>query len=285
MKLGINTFIYELGKVSILESVKKISSLGFKYVDFVPFGSLHPDNITRKLTNDLTNMMKDIGLHSSQMLLLNTRNLTTSDPSERKSILDYLKRISDFQLLIGGKQVLICWGQGIIPANMLWEQAWVNSVYLIREFAEWAHTQKLLISLELDPGVYFLNNNLHKMLKIIEDIDMPNVFSNIDVSHLNITRESPNRLEKLRNKIIHIHISDCNGLDHTNSILGTGTTDIASYINKLSELRVEDVAMKYGEQAVAAIELGDPGINVDDPDRWVKDSIKYLSRYLPSLNM
>jgi len=114
---------------------------------------------------------------------------------------------------------------------------------------------------------------------------MPNVFSNIDVSHLNITRESPNKLEKLRNKIIHIHISDCDGLDHTNSILGTGTTDIASYMNKLSELRVEDVAMKYGEQAVAAIELGDPGITVDDPDRWVKDSIKYLSRNLPSLNM
>ena len=123
------------------------------------------------------------------------------------------------------------------------------------------------------------------MLKIIEDIDMPNVFSNIDVSHLNITRESPNKLEKLQNKIIHVHISDCDGLNHTNSILGTGTTDIASYINKLSELRVEDVAMKYGEQAVAAIELGDPGINVDDPDRWVKDSIKYLSRNLPSLTM
>jgi hypothetical protein len=35
--------------------------------------------------------------------------------------------------------------------------------------------------------------------------------------------------------------------------------------------------MTYGEEDVAAIELGDSDINVDDPDRWVRESISYLA--------
>ena len=283
MKLGINTFIYELGNVSIQDSLKKIFSMGFKYVDLVPFGSLHPENITKKSAQWVSKLFEDLGLKSSQMLLLDTKNLTTSSRRERIKIMDYFKKISEFQLRVGGKQLLVCWGQGIIQSNMLWEQAWLNSVYTIKEFAEWALPYKLLISLELDPGVYFLNNNLYRMVKMLEDIEMPNVFANIDVSHLNLTRETPNKLEKLRGKIIHVHVSDCDGLNHTNSILGTGNTDIALYLDKLNGLGVEDTASKFGEEAVAAIELGDPCIVVDDPDRWVEDSLAYLLRLVPAL--
>jgi sugar phosphate isomerase/epimerase len=95
----------------------------------------------------------------------------------------------------------------------------------------------------------------------------------------------PKTLEKLLNKIIHIHISDCDGLNHTNSILGTGTTDIVSYINKLSELHVDETAMLYGEEAVASIELGDPDIKVEDPNKWVEESIEYLAQTVPFLKM
>ena len=123
------------------------------------------------------------------------------------------------------------------------------------------------------------------MTKIIEDINMPNIFSNIDISHLNITRELPNKLDKLINRIIHVHISDCDGLHHTNSIIGTGTTDIASYINKLIELDIDEAANRYAETAVAAIELGDPDVVVDDPNRWVIESVNYLTRTVPFLKM
>jgi sugar phosphate isomerase/epimerase len=285
MKLGINTFIYEIGNISILDSLKKAAALGFKYVDFVPFGSLHPKNFTKTLKNNLKNIINDLGIHSSQMLLLDTQNLTTSSQSERAKLLDYLKKVSDLQLHIGGKQVLICWGQGIIPAKMNYEQAWINSISLIQDYSEWAQKQKILISLELDPGVYFLNNNLYKMTKMIEDINMPNIFANIDISHLNITRELPNKLDKLINKIIHVHISDCDGLHHTNSIIGTGTTDVASYLSKLTELNIDEAANKYGETAVAAIELGDPDIIVDNPNRWVQESISFLTKNVPFLEM
>jgi len=121
------------------------------------------------------------------------------------------------------------------------------------------------------------------LAQVIEDVGMPNVFPNVDIGHLCITREAPHRLDKLRDRILHVHLSETDTYEHTNSILGSGKADFRAYIDKVLELGIEENCARYGEPCVAGIEMGEPGGYVDDADRWVRESLDYLARTLPEL--
>ena len=163
------------------------------------------------------------------------------------------------------------------------ERSWTLMVDALREYADWCLSRKILVDLELDPHVYFIVNNTVKMAKAIEDVGMPNVFPNVDIGHLTITRESPACLEKLRSRILHVHLSETDTFAHTNSILGTGKADFRAYVDKVKELGIEENCRTFDEPCVAGIEMGEPGGHVDDPERWVKESLEYLARVLPEV--
>jgi sugar phosphate isomerase/epimerase len=283
MRLAINTFVYEVGKVCIKTALTSAKKFGFEFVDLAAYHSGDPMLISKAESKDLIRMFKDFGFKSSQLLLVNTQNLASSDASLKKKTIDHMKKYADFQLELGGKQVLVCWGCGIYEDTMIKEQAWINSVNTIREYAEWCLDKGILIDLELDPHVYFVVNNLEKMAKMIEDVEMPNVFANIDIGHLCITKEPPKTIEKVKSRVLHVHLSETDTFEHTNSIIGTGKVDFKSYIDKLLELGIEGNCKKYNEVVVAGIEMGEPGGEVDDPDRWVRESLSYIKRVLPEL--
>ncbi len=285
MHLAINTFVYEVGKVPIETALTSAKKFGFEFVDLVAYQSGDPTLMSKMESKDLVKMFKDLGFKSSQLLLVNTQNIASSDTSLRKKTVDYMKRCTDFQLELGGKQVLVCWGCGIYEDKMIKEQAWINSVNTIREYAKWCLDKGILIDLELDPHVYFVVNSLEKMAKMIEDVEMPNVFPNIDIGHLCITREPPKFMEKVKSRILHVHLSETDTFEHTNSIIGTGKVDFKSYLDKLFELGIEENCKKYNEVAVAGIEMGEPGGEVDEPARWVQESLFYIKRVLLQLTL
>jgi len=155
---------------------------------------------------------------------------------------------------------------------------------MIREFSEWALDKNIIVELEMDPHVYFIINNMDKMAKILEDINMPNVFPNIDIGHLCITREAPVVLQKFKNRILHVHISETNSFEHTNNIIGQGKADYKSYITEILELGIEETCKQYDENAIAGIEMGEQG-KVDDPERWIRESLDYLKETLPEVTL
>ena len=152
-------------------------------------------------------------------------------------------------------------------------------------FAEWCLDKNLLVGFELDPHVYFIVNSTWKLAKVVADLGLPNVYPNIDVGHLVITREDPGSLDKLKDRLLHVHLSETESFAHTNSILGTGAVDFKSYVDKLLELGIEENCKKYGEPCVAGIEMGSEasGGFVEDPDRWVRESLDYLAKIMPYL--
>jgi sugar phosphate isomerase/epimerase len=141
------------------------------------------------------------------------------------------------------------------------------------------------VGFELDPHVYFIVNNTYRLAKAVEDLGLPNVYPNVDVGHLVITREGPESLEKLKNRLLHVHLSETESFAHTNSILGTGAVDFKVYVDKLLELGIEENCQKMGEPCVAGIEMGSEasGGFVEDPDSWVEQSLGYLQKILPEL--
>lgn len=287
MRLAINILVYyTVGDFDIGKALKSVKNFGAEFVDVAAYNILDPMQVDRNQLKQSMKMFKDSGLKCSQLLLTNTQHLASQDPSLRKRTLEYMKRCADVQLELGGKQVLICQGGGVYEHNTSKEIAWINSRDLINEYAAWCLDKGILISLEMDPHVYFLINNLEKMTKMIEDVEMSNLFANMDIGHLFLTREEPGRMEKLASKILHVHLSETDTFEHTNSILGTGKVNFRPYIDKLYELGIEANCERHNEVAIAAIEIGKPEDDYGDlPEERVRQSLEYIRNILPEISL
>lgn len=285
MKLALNTLVYEVGNRGPEESLRSAVKFGFKYIEYAGIRKGNPATMTKEQRKEAVRIVKDNGLVSSQMLMVATKDTAHPDRKRRDAVFEYMKQCAEYQLELGGRQLLVCWGGGLYELGVTPEQSWQYMLDNVGRFAEWCLDKDLLVGFELDPHVYFIVNNTYKLAKVVEDLGLPNVYPNVDVGHLVITREEPETLEKLKSRLLHVHLSETESFAHTNSILGTGAVDFKAYVDKLLELGIEENCKRFGEPCVAGIEMGSEasGGFVEDPDRWVKESLEYLGRVLPYL--
>jgi sugar phosphate isomerase/epimerase len=285
MKLALNTLVYEVGNRGPEESLRSAAKFGFKYIEYAGIRKGNPATMSKEQRKEAVRIVKDNGLVSSQMLMVATKDTAHPDPKKRDAVFEYMKQCADFQMELGGRQLLVCWGGGLYELGTTPEQSWLYMLENVGRFAKWCLDKDLLVGFELDPHVYFIVNSTYKLAKVVEDLALPNVYPNVDVGHLVITREEPESLEKLKNKLLHVHLSETESFAHTNSILGTGAVDFKAYVDKLLELGIEENCKKYGEPCVAGIEMGSEasGGFVEDPDRWVKESLDYLAKIMPDI--
>lgn len=283
MKLALNTFVYEVAGWPTEKALASAHRFDFRYIEYAAYHDGDPTLMSAEKRRRVVQLFKDYGLECSQLLLANTEALASPDVALRQRTLDYMKVCGEFQRELGGRQVLVCWGCGVHQADMLPEQAWLNTVNSLRAYADWAQPSGLLVDLEMDPHVYFVVNSMARMSQMLEDVGRPNVYPNVDIGHMCITREGPERLPKLRDRIIHLHLSETDTYAHTNSILGTGKANFRAYVDAALALGIEENCARLGEPCVAGIEMGEPGGEVDDPDRWVSESLDYLARVLPEV--
>lgn len=285
MKLALNTLVYEVGNKGPEESLKSAVDLGFRYIEYAGIRKGNPATMSKESRREVIRIVKDNDLFVSQMLLVATKDTAHPDIKKRDAVFDYMKTCADFQMELGGRQLLVCWGGGLYELGVTPEQSWLYMLENVGRFASWCLDKNLLVGIELDPHVYFICNNTYKLAKAVEDIGFPNVYPNVDVGHLVITREGPEQLEKLKNRLLHVHLSETESFAHTNSILGTGVVDFKAYVDKLIDLGIEENCKKYGEPCVAGIEMGSEasGGFVEDPDMWVRQSLAYLGKIMPEL--
>jgi sugar phosphate isomerase/epimerase len=283
MKLAFNTYVYEVAKWPIEKTLQSAHRMGFKHTEYAACDSGDPTLMSADKRRDIIKLNSDLGLHSSQMLLAEVEHMACPDTKIREKTLDYMKRVSEFQLEMGGRQVLVCWGCGVHRADMLQEEAWLNTIQSIRALAQWGEKAGLLVDLEVEPHVYFILNSTSKAAMLMEDIGMPNVFTNLDIGHFTINREGPQRIEKIKDRIIHVHLSETEGYEHTNSILGQGCVDFRSYVMQAIEMGIEQNCARLKEPCIAGIEMGEKSRPVDNPDRWMQESLDFLAKHLPEV--
>jgi sugar phosphate isomerase/epimerase len=283
MHLGFNTYVYEVAGWPIERTLKSGAALGFRYTEYAACGAGDPTHMSAAQRNEVIKLNDDLGLMSSQMLLAEVEHMAHPDAEVRAQVLDYMKRVSEFQLEMGGRQVIVCWGCGIHRLDMAPELAWLNSVDAIRRLAEWGQAAGLIVDLEVEPHTYFIVNSSDKAARMIEDVGVDNVYVNLDVGHFTINREPPDRIRKICTRIDHVHLSETQGYDHSNSIIGTGTVEFEPYVRKAIELGIEATCAGIGVPCVAGLEMGDPRYPVDDPERWMREALDYVRGILPEL--
>lgn len=285
MKLSLNTYLYECARVPIHQALPSVKKFGFSLVDFAGINSGDPTLMNAEQRIEIVSLMNDLGLKVSQFQLANTQQLASSDASLRTKGMDYMKRCADFVKELGGKQMLVWWGCGVLEFAIPREQSWMHAVNSMKEFCSWCEPEGLIVELELEPHNFAFLNSTATMVKMVEDVNTSNIYSNVDIGHMSINREGPIAIEKFGRRILHAHISETDSFDHTNSIIGTGNVDYPAYIKKLFEVGIEENCKKLGVPCAAGIEMGEKVGGVDDPERWIKLSLEYINKTLPELEL
>ena len=110
------------------------------------------------------------------------------------------------------------WQREVIPPAAQWQ--W--GVEACRQLGDYGDRKGIDIALELEPFRLSLLNNVASMVRFIDECAHSRVRANIDVSHLCLSDTSPAEIARLKDRAIHVHISDCDGKVHGDLPPGRG---------------------------------------------------------------
>ncbi|HEV3168308.1 MAG TPA: sugar phosphate isomerase/epimerase, partial [Isosphaeraceae bacterium] len=139
-------------------------------------------------------------------------------------------------LLVLGEYI---WQREVIPPA----EQWATGVANVRALGQYAAELGLEIALELEPFALSLLNDVESMVRFLDEVDLAAVKANIDISHLVLARQSPETLERLRGKVAHVHISDCDGKVHGDLPPGRGVVNFPPYLQAIKSLGIDDATI------------------------------------------
>jgi sugar phosphate isomerase/epimerase len=166
-------------------------------------------------------------------------------------------------LLVLGEYI---WERQVIPPAKQWRTG-VNNM---RELGKYAAELGLEIAVELEPFKLSLVNNVDSMLRFLDDVGLPAVKANIDVSHLQLSGTKPEELRRLKGKAAHVHLSDCDGKVHGDLPPGRGVVNFGPYLREIKDLGIDgavSIELEYSPEPAKIVE-------------WVREAYEATDRLM-----
>jgi sugar phosphate isomerase/epimerase len=171
-------------------------------------------------------------------------------------------------LLVIGEYI---WNREVIPPAEQWR--W--GVEAVRELGERAGELGVEIMLELEPFPLSLVNSVETMVRFLDDVAMPTVKANIDVSHLVLSHVAPEELRRLRGRAGHVHLSDCDGKVHGDLPPGRGVVPFEPYLREIKALGIDgavSIELEYSPQPERIVE-------------WVEEAYRETDRLMQACEL
>lgn len=128
----------------------------------------------------------------------------------------------------------------IVLGEYIWEQQvirpedqWKWAVEGLQTLGEHADSLGLEIAVEIEPFRLSMINNIDKMSRFLSDVGSKAVGANIDISHLVLAHDGPECIAGLAGRIVHVHLSDCDGQVHGDLPPGRGCVPFEPYLRAL----------------------------------------------------
>ncbi|QDT91945.1 sugar phosphate isomerase/epimerase family protein [Gimesia algae] len=234
MKLGmINSAWAQAGRDTAW-GLQKTKEIGFDCVDIF-IDPLEADIRERRLVKDTCDRL-ELPIISVCCVAV---GLIDFNPSVRRFHFQRVKSYLDLCYEYEAKNLLLVlgeyiWNREVIPPA----EQWQLGIDQCRELAGYAESLGLQIALELEPFPLSLLNSVETMVRFVNEVDHPALKANIDISHLLLADVAPQELRKLRDKAIHVHISDCDGKVHGDLPPGRGVVPFEPYLNEIRDLHL-----------------------------------------------
>lgn len=165
------------------------------------------------------------------------------------------------------------------------ESIWKEAVQNIKEVAQYARSKGITVAVEPEPPVVLPAGRLGRIYprivstladaqRILADVPNENFGILLDVGHMYVVGENViHVIERLGNKIVHVHIEDIVDRLHCHFIPGRGMVDF------------EGVLLALGKIGYSGFVSVDIESYVNDPDGAALESIEYLDSLQYSLGL
>lgn len=236
MKLGLINSAWAQSGQDTKFGIQKTKEIGFDSIDIFadPYDTVEID---RRIIKDECDRL-GLPIVSVACVAL---GLVDFNPSVRRFHFDRVWAYLDMASQFGARNVLLVlgeyvWQKEVIPPAEQWSVA----ATCVKALGEHARRLDLEIALELEPFPMSLLNTADSMVRFLDDVNHPAVKANIDISHLVLAHQPADLIEKLRGRVAHVHISDCNGQVHGDLPPGRGVVDFAPYLEAIKRLDLDE---------------------------------------------
>jgi D-psicose/D-tagatose/L-ribulose 3-epimerase len=271
MKLGLINSAWLGSPVGVAEGIRRTREIGFDTIDIFA-DPLEIDAKERRLIKDAC---REAGLPVISVACV-ALGLIDFNAPVRRFHADRCRRYLDFARELEARNLLLVlgeyvWQQEVIAPADQWRWGAEN----VRALGEYAAGLGLEIALELEPFTQSLINDVDKMVRFLDDAGHPAVGANLDISHLALSRTPPQDIQKLKGRIAHVHLSDCDGTKHGDLPPGRGVVEFVPYLAQLKST---------GFNGAVSIELE----YSPEPSRigeWVSEAYRETDKLMRSLGI
>lgn len=272
MRLGIINSAFQQVGVDTATGLKHIARIGFDCVDVFT----EAVGISKKEVALVARTTEKLGLPIVSLPVVSVGLIDFNEPV-REFHLERTKKYIDLAREWGAQNILLVlgeyiWQREVIPAEAQWQ--W--GLETCRRLGDYAAKRGIDIALELEPFRLSLLNSIDAMVRFVDECDHPRVRANIDISHLVLSDSSPADVKKLKDRAIHVHVSDCDGKVHGDLPPGRGVVKFHPYLQAIKELGIPN--------GVVSIELE----YSPDPKRiveWVEEAYHATAKLMEHAGM
>jgi sugar phosphate isomerase/epimerase len=254
MKLGlINSAWVQSGRGTAY-GIRKTREIGFDSIDIFA----DPLEIDIKEKRQIKDECAHAGLPIVSIACVAV-GLIDFNPSVQRFHMERVKAYLDMAYLFEAKNVLLVlgeyiWQKEVIPPA----EQWATGVSQVRKLGIQAADLGLELALELEPFHLSLLNDLGSMARFLEEVDTPAVKANLDISHLALAHQSAQEIQRLRGRVAHVHISDCDGKVHGDLPPGRGVVDFPPYLEAIKNLSIPEatisIELEYSPEPAKIVE-------------------------------
>ena len=266
MKLGIINSAFAQVGMETAAGLGHIRRIGFDTVDVFTEAA----GISAREVSLIGRTAAKLGLPIVSLPVVAVGLIDFNEPV-RRFHLERCKKFIDLAQIWEADNILLVLGEYIWQREVISPEAqWRWALDSCRELGDYADRKGIDIALELEPFRLSLLNNVREMVRFIDECDHGRVRANIDISHLVLSDTSPHELASLRDKAIHVHISDCDGKVHGDLPPGRGIVKFAPYLQAIKELEIDgviSVELEYSPEPDKIIE-------------WVEEAYRETARLM-----
>lgn len=256
------------------DAIHRIAKCGFKAIELIGWNKDYlRDHYTSEKIRSLRAKLKSEGLTLSQFIST-PHDLSSPDKGKRKAAVEHWQRAVDVGTALGAPIInmvsaypfgfrdaeyprittkpLVQTYTTNIPSGLDWDRNYKDYVDSLRKCAKICEASNVMLSIEPHPHRYLANTD--GALRLLDDVNSAAMGINLDPSHTFPVGDFPNvSVYRLGKKVIHMHVSDNDGVTNVHWRPGMGKIDWVALFQALKDV---------GYDGVISLELEDvPGVS------------------------
>jgi sugar phosphate isomerase/epimerase len=265
LKLGTAQYAYLLNH-SLDFALDDIKALGFRYLELMTAPPhFWPPAFDRDQRTALRKRIEGLGL---ELVAVNPTfldlNMASPNPGMRaesvRQIIDQITLAHDLGarlivVIVGKRHPLVAY-----PVEVVWQRFAREGVLRCVE-----HAEELGVIFGLENGPSLFIDTTEKMRFILDEIGSRHLKVVFDVANASVVEPILPALDRIKDELVHVHLSDTDLRTWTHSGIGEGKIDFPPIAEKLLEI---------GYQGVSILETTMP----DEPRASIIDSVTRLTR-------